>query len=128
MKLVVLVGFSRGLGKAMFEQLIKGLKPGERELLAIGRNTKNLPKYESVTYQEADLLEHDCWDSLSQDIPSNTESLDVFINASVIEPIAMVGALKSYQLESAVKVNYISPMKLVNELVFLKVFASLKME
>lgn len=120
MKLVVLVGFSKGLGKAIFDQLLKGLKPGERELLALGRKTKDFPQYNSVIYQEADLLKDDCWDSLSQYIPSNTESLDLFINASVIEPIAVVGSLDSYQLESAVKVNYISPMKLVNQLLFLQ--------
>ena len=120
MKLIVLVGFSKGLGKAIFDQLRKGLKPGKVELLALGRNTKDFPKYDAVAYQEADLLKDDCWESLSERIPSNTELLDVFINASVIEPIAVVGSLNSYQLESAVTVNYVSPMKLVNQLASLQ--------
>ena len=62
MKLILLVGFSKGLGSAIFEQLLVGLQPGRRELLAVGRNTNKLPLYDSVTYLEVDLLKTDCWD------------------------------------------------------------------
>lgn len=118
MRFLILVGFSKGLGKAIFEQLLESLKPNEIELLALGRNTKNLPKYDAVTYIEADLLKDNCWELLSKQIPSNTTKLDVIINASVIEPIAAVGSLSGMQLDNAVKVNYISPLKLINQLVY----------
>lgn len=117
MRLIILVGFSKGLGKAIFERLLKNLTLGEIELLALGRNTKNLPIYDAVTYMEADLLKDNCWDSLSKHLPSNASVLDVIINASVIEPIAAVGSLSGVQLDNAVKVNYISPLKLINQLV-----------
>lgn len=117
MKLIILIGFSRGLGKALFDSLIGGLKPGEVELLALGRNINNVIKHDGVSYQEADLLNDDCWDLMSTHIPGNIKLLDVFINASVIEPIGMIGNLNTQKLEDAVKVNYISPMKLVNKLI-----------
>lgn len=120
MKLILLIGFSRGIGKAIFEQLRAVIQPGKIELLAIGRNTQNLPEYNAVVYKEANLLENDCWVKLSEHIPTHVDTLDVFINASVVEPINMVGSLDSYQLEQAVQVNYISPMKLINELVSLQ--------
>ena len=120
MKLILLVGFSKGLGKAMFEQLLIGLQAGRRELLAVGRNTNKLPTHEGVTYLEVDLLKTDCWDTLLTCIPNNIESLDIFVNAGVIEPIGVVGTLDNNQLENAIRVNYSSPMKLINKLVFIQ--------
>jgi benzil reductase ((S)-benzoin forming) len=120
MKLILLVGFSKGLGKAMFEQLLGSLQAGKVELLAIGRNTNKLPIHESVTYLEVELLNKYCWDSLLTCIPNNLESLDVFINAGVIEPIGVVGSLDNIQLENAITVNYTSPLKLINQLVFIQ--------
>ena len=117
MRVIILVGFSKGLGKAIFEQLLKSLALGEVELLALGRNTKNLPKYDAVTYIEADLSKDNCWELLSKQISSNATKLDVILNASVIEPIAAVGSLSRMELDDAVKVNYISPLKLINQLV-----------
>jgi NADP-dependent 3-hydroxy acid dehydrogenase YdfG len=117
MKLILLVGFSKGLGRAIFEQLLVGLEGGRRELLAAGRNTNKLPSYEGVTYLEVDLLKSDCWDSILTYIPNNIESLDIFYNAGVIEPIGVVGTLNNSRLENAIKVNYSSPMKLINKLV-----------
>ena len=117
MKLILLVGFSKGLGSAIFEQLLVGLQPGRRELLAVGRNTNKLPLYDSVTYLEVDLLKTDCWDSILTCIPNNVDTLDLFYNAGVIEPIGTVGTLDSNQVENAIKVNYSSPMKLINKLV-----------
>jgi len=117
MRLIILVGFSKGLGKAIFEQLLKSLTPNEVELLAVGRNTMIQPKHRAVTYLEADLLNDNCWESLSKYIPTNVSKLDVIINASVIEPIGIVGSLNEVQLDNAVNVNYTSPMKLINQLV-----------
>jgi len=117
MKLIILIGFSRGLGKALFDSLIVGLKPGEVELLALGRNINNVIKHDAVSYQETDLLNDDCWDLIPTYIPGNIKLLDVFINASVIEPIGAIGSLNTEKLEDTVKVNYISPMKLVNKLI-----------
>jgi benzil reductase ((S)-benzoin forming) len=114
MKLIILVGFSKGLGKAIYEQLLPTLIPGKRELLALGRNKKNNIYHDCVTHLEADLLISNCWDKIH--IPKKTKSIDVIFNAAVIEPIGTVGAIESDQVESAVKVNYISPMTLVNTL------------
>ncbi len=120
MRLVILVGFSKGLGKAIFEQVLESLNSGKVELLALGRNTEGLPKHDAVTYVEADLLKDNCWKLLSKYIPRNASKLNVIINASVIEPIAIVGSLSGVQLDDAVKVNYISPMRLINQLVSLQ--------
>lgn len=120
MKLILLVGFSKGLGKAMFEQLLNSLQAGKIELLAVGRNTSKLTKYECVTYLEVDLLKKDCWDTISTGIPNDIDSLDLFINAAVIEPIGVVGTLDNTQLENAIMVNYTSPMKLINKLVYIQ--------
>jgi benzil reductase ((S)-benzoin forming) len=120
MKLILLIGFSRGLGKALFEQLLTNLQPGELELIALGRNTENLSKYDGVIYEQADLSKDDCWNSLLEFIPDNINDLDIFLNASVVEPINRVGTLDSYLLGQAVQVNYLSPMKLINEMMRLQ--------
>ncbi|MBE8233504.1 MAG: SDR family NAD(P)-dependent oxidoreductase [Endozoicomonadaceae bacterium] len=120
MKLILLIGFSRGLGKALFEQLLISLEPEELELIAVGRNTENLPKYNGVTYKQADLSKDDCWNSLLEFILDNINDLDIFLNASVVEPINRVGTLDSYLLGQAVQVNYLSPMKLINEIISLQ--------
>ena len=120
MKMILLIGFSRGLGKALFDQLRTNLKPGESELIALGRNTENLPKYDGVIYKQADLSKDDCWNSLLEFIPDNINDLDIFLNASVVEPINRVGSLDNYLLDQAVQVNYLSPMKLINEIISLQ--------
>jgi len=120
MKQILLIGFSRGLGKALFEQLLTKLKHGELELIAIGRHIENLPKYDGVIYKQADLSKDDCWNSLLEFIPDSINDLDIFLNASVVEPINKVGALDSHLLGQAVQVNYLSPMKLINGIISLQ--------
>ena len=56
----------------------------------------------------------DCWEQLL--ISKETKTVDVIINAAVIEPIGTVGSIENSQLEGAIKVNYVSPVKLVNTL------------
>jgi len=117
MKLIILLGFSKGLGKAIYQQLIIGLKPNERELLALGRNVNDFSHHECIQYQEVDLLKMDCWEGFKLDIHNNVKTVDVIINASVIEPIGAVGCLESNKIEDSIYVNYISPSKLVNSLI-----------
>ena len=120
MRLIVLIGFSRGLGKALFKELLPKLQSGKTELLALGRNTEDFHEIESVSFYEIDLLNIECGTDVSTCIPKNIEQLDVIINASIIEPINTVGNLDNSLVENAAKVNLISPIKIVNELVALQ--------
>lgn len=117
MKLIVLIGFSRGIGKEIFEQILPSLKKGEKHLLAIGRSSKGFKTNDCVTFHELDLLDNQCWKQISKLIPKAAHQVDLIFNAGVIEQIENVGRLEPFLAENAAKINFVSPIKITNEFV-----------
>lgn len=128
MKLVVLTGSSRGLGAAIFEQLIGTNKV---KLLCISKN---------INSQQSDMLkaDSDAFKFIRSDFSSSEEpcfetnmeceikkqvagkefSEIIFVsNSGVIEPIGMVGHLSASRINTATNINFIAPMLISQVLV-----------
>lgn len=120
MRCTVLTGVSRGLGAALFDEL---LDSGDR-LLALGRRFTAAQRAAARAAPERIALRRvDLADSLS--LPTATElaafaagaaQVVLVHNAAVIEPLGAIGTLDADQLIRAVTVNITAPIVLTNAL------------
>lgn len=117
---VVITGVSRGLGAALFDELVDA----DDRVMAIGRRftaeqqarARALP--DQVTLWQADL-------TTAVSLPTPAE-LSIFLagasqvalvhNAAVIEPLGAIGTLQWEQIVRGVSVNLVAPMLLTNAL------------
>lgn len=116
MRTVILTGFTSGLGLEMYRALVK--KAGsDLNLVCIGRDLSRIQFKKDVLYYEADMSLPQSWVSLIAQIDAMSNSIYFISNASIIEPIAPVGAIDQEQFLSANYVNFVNPAMLVNQLV-----------
>lgn len=109
MKLAIVTGASRGLGRAIAEELSKR----DYEVVNFSRTQGDAPfRHVSVDLSDSVSLLH----ALEQMRPliERADSLLVVQNAALIDPIHQVGQLDSNQLMSHVQANLLAPMLLAN--------------
>ena len=115
MQHVILTGISRGLGKALFENLVSR---EDTHLIGMGRTFSKELEKSQVSLVTCNLSDTENLPVLKNLVPKGGDV--VFINnAGTVEPIGAVGGLSVDKLRYAAAVNYISPMLLCNQLIAL---------
>lgn len=116
MKIIILTGFTSGLGRALYGQL-KDTVSHNSQLICIGRHLSRITLDTSATYIDMEMSRLQEWKKVTEFINRKATEITLISNASTIEPIAKVGALDNSLIQDAANINYVNPMLLVNELV-----------
>lgn len=107
-----ITGTSRGLGKALAEELLNG--NGNR-VFGIGRNcTLDHDRYRHV---HLDLSISENVREFSFQLPKGTRCAVLINNAGVVDPVAPVGRIDNQSLAAGFTVNLISPAMLMNNFI-----------
>ncbi len=122
-RLFIVTGTSRGLGQALFDLLSNA----NSRIIAISLNYPDYQKEIRDRWPNIKLLIHDLSrpEKLEDLFVEIEDSLDnvkevVFINnAGVVKPIKAVGEIENIEAVSAININYLSPILLINELVLI---------
>jgi benzil reductase ((S)-benzoin forming) len=115
MRAAVITGVSRGLGAALFGELVAA---GDA-VLAIGRRftadqqARAAAEPDRIRLLPADLAEAPDFSPVTQFVRGAAEGVLIH-NAAQVEPIGAVGALPPDQIATAVAVNLTAPMLLTN--------------
>jgi len=120
MKSIIITGTSSGLGQALFDYI----STKQLGMICIAR--KFLPYQEELAAQsgkvisliEQDLrcLDEEFFSTLLAAIPKNSDEVFFINNAGVIDPIGKMGSIADAALMSAIKVNFLAPALLVNNI------------
>jgi benzil reductase ((S)-benzoin forming) len=107
-----ITGTSRGLGKALAEELLRG--NGNR-VFGIGRNcTLDHDRYHHV---HLDLSIPENVREFKFQLPKGTRCAVLINNAGVVDPVAPVGRIDNQSLAASFTVNLISPAMLMNNFI-----------
>lgn len=120
---VILSGPTRGLGRALFSQLVSQSYP----VVGLGRNLTRIAAAAKTASAQVELVEVDLGDGsdmlesalavLRRIMQSMPEGPLVFIsNASIIEPIGQATSLALQRLEGALRINCLAPLIIANTL------------
>lgn len=115
MKIVVITGVSRGLGK----EILKLLLTTSYRIVCIGRN---FPKIESNFLEKIIFIKQDLADEfcaltpLDLGVDESTQELVFINNAGTIEPISPVAQFTHSGINNSIRVNFIYPISVTNNL------------
>lgn len=119
-KLFIVTGSSRGLGKELFEVILK------KNHYVVGVSRKRSKGSENVQehYFYADFTVNDFEiTTIVEDIFLKQDITEIILinNAGVIEPISKMEQIEDFQeVENHINVNYLAPIKLVNQILKIK--------
>lgn len=133
MKIVVITGTSRGLGKAFFDYFIKQ----NVKLICIARKFSPYQQ-ELEKNQNCYLIQQDLYDLKDSfftkleitldDIINKNDEIIFINNAGTIDPIGSIGNVSNKSLEEAVKINFLAPVLLINKFIAIFIKKSIKMK
>lgn len=120
---VILSGPTRGLGRALFDQLVSQAYP----VVGLGRDLARIATLATPASAPVELVEVDLGDdadalaralaALRRIVQATTAGPLVFIsNASIIEPIGQATGLALADLERAMRINCLAPLMIANTL------------
>ncbi|WP_315003269.1 SDR family NAD(P)-dependent oxidoreductase [uncultured Selenomonas sp.] len=113
MKSIILTGFSRGLGKSLWQRL---LDLGGVRLFAVGRAEPETMPYANCSFMHWDLTKSEEVPSV-REIVTGGDCLTFINNAGTVAPIGDIGELHEEDLRQAAQINFVSPMLFCNRLV-----------
>ncbi|MDV6377491.1 SDR family NAD(P)-dependent oxidoreductase [Sporosarcina sp. GW1-11] len=110
MEVVIITGASKGIGQQLYKQFIEAgavvygfarTNPDELERM----EKVDITDYKHAAHTLQEILDH---------YKEEATSFTLINNAGVIDPISLVGALDSLEVEQAMKVNLTAPIHLIN--------------
>lgn len=117
-KIIIITGANRGLGKALVDVALK-----DENTLIFSLSRSLHEDHKSINATELVFIKTDLSEPFSNsifEIIENSITLDAklyfFNNASIILPIANIGAFKEQEIETSIKVNVQYPVYLINSL------------
>ncbi len=112
MRLLILTGFSSGLGEAIHNLLIS--KNSQDELIFLGRKTGKSKK--NASYFHADFSDKECQWLNNLVIDDKIQEIVLINNAGVILPIGKLSEFNIDEVERNIYINFVSPIKLIVKL------------
>lgn len=110
MNIVILTGASKGIGAALYEQLID---QGNTVIGLARTNSNNMELFVSIDLTELHELP-DIIKEITEEFGVDTSSITLINNAGTVEPIGLIGTVDPEKMEQATKLNLLAPMILCN--------------
>ena len=114
MKVVIITGVSRGLGK----EILKLLLTTSNKIVCIGRVFPEMEFMKNTMFIKQDMSDDfSSVTSLDLGIDENTQEVVFINNAGTIEPISYVGHFTQLDIKNSTRVNFIYPVCITNNLI-----------
>ena len=111
MKVIILTGISKGIGKAIFSNL-----SNQFEVIGISRNLSENKKSKRKLKIECDLSKLLDVEQLDLSFIEPNNQIIFINNAAIIEPIAINGTIKRESIEKIYNTNVIAPIILIQKI------------
>ena len=119
MKLIVITGVSRGLGKSLLDNLLE-----IQDVFVLGISRSSLPT-NYTEHKRFDFLKMDLNDvdhltahlsGMKKEQISNLKTVTFINNAGIISPIGQIENMKDEDIKTNVNVNFTAPLLIINYL------------